>query len=88
MKTAEEVAEIILGAVWNNQQSREWHKERTIKALTIYATESYHQGVNHTGCKNTRAEALEEAALIVDRHERGIELCADGVAERIRSMEP
>ena len=31
-------------------------------------------------------EALERAAVIVDRHNSGIELCAEGVAERIRSL--
>lgn len=30
-------------------------------------------------------QGLEEAAKIVDRHERGIELCAEGVADRIRA---
>lgn len=74
-RTAEFIADQILDVVINRTgfQTDEELQADVTKLIKDIQREAFNRGV-------------EEAAKIVDRHESGIELCAEGVADRIRAL--
>ncbi len=88
MKTAEEVAEEIESKCVGHRMAYAFCKECFDKALTAFAEEASlnTKSIMNIMIRNARAEALEDAAKIVDDQESGRVLRAEGVADYLRSL--